>query len=75
MSHVPQTNVKLRAEEANSAKKLPRLAGDHTPLREKDLLTLNRRRTQRVLLRVRVRVYGHNGTSHLDEQTHTAEGF
>ncbi len=71
MSHVPPTSAKLKAEEGNSAGKLPGLTSDHTPLREKDLLTLNRRRTQRVLMRVRVRVSGHNGTSQLDEQTHT----
>jgi PilZ domain len=42
------------------------------PLREKDLLTLSRRKTQRVLMRVPIRVSGHNMlASQFDEQTHT----
>ncbi len=42
------------------------------PLREKELLTLNRRRTQRVLMRVPVKVSGQNTHgSQFDEQTHT----
>jgi hypothetical protein len=42
------------------------------PLREKEFLTLNRRRTQRVLVRVPVRVSGQNTHgSQFDEQTHT----
>ena len=41
------------------------------PLREKDLLTLNRRRTQRVLMRVPIRVSCPNAASQFDEQTHT----
>ena len=42
------------------------------PLREKDLLSLNRRRTQRVLMRVRIRVSSQNmRASKFDEQTHT----
>jgi hypothetical protein len=42
------------------------------PLREKDLLTLNRRRTQRVLMRVPIRVSGRSTlASQFDEQTHT----
>jgi hypothetical protein len=42
------------------------------PLREKELLALNRRRTQRVLMRVPVRVSGQSTHgSQFDEQTHT----
>jgi hypothetical protein len=42
------------------------------PLRERDLLTLNRRRTQRVLMRVPIRVSGHKTpAANFDEQTHT----
>jgi hypothetical protein len=42
------------------------------PLRERHLLALNRRRTQRVLMRVRIKVSGHNtSASQFDEQTHT----
>jgi hypothetical protein len=41
-------------------------------LREKDLLTLNRRRTQRVLMQIGIRVSSHNTpASQFDEQTHT----
>jgi PilZ domain-containing protein len=42
------------------------------PLREKELLALNRRRTQRVLMRVPVRLSGQSTHgSQFDEQTHT----
>jgi PilZ domain len=42
------------------------------PLREKDLLTLNRRRTHRVLARVPIRVSCNSAQgSQFDEQTHT----
>lgn len=41
-------------------------------LREKDLLTLSRRRTQRVLMRVPVKISGHSTHgSQFEEQTHT----
>lgn len=36
MSHVPRISAKLRAEEANSAGKLPHVANDHSPLGQKD---------------------------------------
>ncbi len=42
------------------------------PLRERHWLILNRRKTQRVLVRVPVRVSGQNApASHFDEETHT----
>jgi hypothetical protein len=41
------------------------------PLRERHWLILNRRKTQRVLVRVPVRVSQHTATSHSDEETHT----
>jgi hypothetical protein len=42
------------------------------PLRERDLLALNRRRTQRVLMQVRIKVSGDNTRAKpFDEQTHT----
>jgi hypothetical protein len=72
MSHVPRTNTKFKAEEANSAGKIPHVANDHSPLRQKDMLTLNQRRALRVLMRVRIRVSNHGtDASKFDEQTHT----
>ena len=42
------------------------------PLRERDWLSQNRRRTQRVIMRVPVRISGQNSVgSHLEEETHT----
>jgi PilZ domain-containing protein len=41
------------------------------PLRERQWLILNRRKTQRVLLRVPVRVSQHPPTSRFNEETHT----
>jgi hypothetical protein len=42
------------------------------PLRERHWLILNRRRTQRILVRVPVRVSVHHASAaHIDEQTHT----
>jgi hypothetical protein len=41
------------------------------PLRERHWLILNRRKTQRVLVRVPVRVSQHMAASHSDEETHT----
>jgi hypothetical protein len=41
------------------------------PLRERHWLILNRRKTQRVLVRLPVRVSQHAPASHFDEETHT----
>ena len=42
------------------------------PLRERDWLSQNRRRTQRVIMRVPVRISGQNSVgSHFEEETHT----
>jgi hypothetical protein len=72
MSNVPRTVAKVRTEESNVARKLPHIASDPAPLREKDLLTLNRRRTQRVLMQVRIRISNSDpNASQFEEQTHT----
>jgi PilZ domain-containing protein len=51
---------------------LERLEAWLGPLRERDWLIQNRRRTQRVIMRVPVRIFGQNPVgSHFEEETHT----